>query len=51
MFDSQTDPRWAQIDRQDGSADGRLWCVVRTTGIALGWIAPTSAFGSVVRKA
>ena len=24
---------------------------VRTTGIALGWMAPTSAFGSVVRKA
>ena len=25
--------------------------VVRTTGIALGWMAPTSAFGSVVRNA
>jgi hypothetical protein len=25
--------------------------VVRTTGIAFGWIAPTSLFGSVVRKA
>jgi hypothetical protein len=25
--------------------------VVRITGIALGWMAPTSAFGSVVRNA
>ena len=32
---------------QDSTSSG----VVRITGIALGWMAPTSAFGSVVRNA
>ena len=39
-----------RIDRHR-SARSTSSGVVRITGIALGWMAPTSAFGSVVRNA
>jgi AraC family transcriptional regulator of adaptative response/methylated-DNA-[protein]-cysteine methyltransferase len=33
MHTTDDDARWAQVETRHKAADGRFWCVVKTTGI------------------